>query len=1157
MKRTLVLSAVWLLPAAAGAQAVDFTRDVRPILSNGCYRCHGPDENERKGGKKSTGALRLDTRAGAVADLGGRAAVVPGRPEASELIRRVGADDDDRMPPKGHGERLDPRQVDLLKRWIAQGAPYAVHWAYVKPRRPDPPAVRAAAWPKNAIDRFVLARLEREGLAPQPEADRATLARRLSIDLTGLPPTLEELGRVEADLDPAAVEALVDRLLASPHYGERWARLWLDLARYADSAGYAEDQPRTIWAWRDWVIRSFNANLPFDRFTVDQIAGDLLPDPTEEQIVATAFHRNTMTNTEGGTDDEEFRNVAIVDRVNTTMEIWMAATMACAQCHNHKYDPISNEEYFRFFAFLNNTEDNDQPGEVPVLPIFSDEQKRRKAAALEEIAALERSLEADPEPLAAGRKAWEALVGPELAWTPARPAEVASSGGATLSVLEDGSVLAGGAGPAKDTTTLTFRETPARLTALRVEALTHDSLPARGPGRAGHGNFVLSRVLVTVALPDDRRPEARTVRIELPGKGKILSLAEVEVYSGDTNVARGGKASQVSTAFEGPAGLAVDGTTDGRYYESKSVTHTAQQDDPWWELELAEPARIDRIVVWNRTDGGDPIQQRLKGYRLKLLDAARAVIWEEEPAGVPAPSAERRVGGPRPVSIGAASADHEQEGFGAAHLVKNAKPKELGWAVGGEPGKDHAAWLVLDPPIESPPGAVVTVVLEQTSKHTQHTLGRVRISFTGDARAAAVVAVPPPILAIARTPAERRTPEQADALAKHYRTIAPELRPIAEKIAALRKTLEEMKPATTVPIMRELTDARRRQTHIQVRGNFLVKDREVAEGTPAVFHPLRDDAPRNRLGLARWLVDPENPLTARVIVNRFWEQLFGTGLVATVEDFGIQGELPSHPELLDWLAVEFVESGWDVKKLLRLMATSATYRQSSRVTAPQYERDPDNRLLARGPRVRLSADQVRDQALEVAGLLSRKLYGPPVQPPRPKLGLTAAFAGSTDWETSPGEDKWRRGLYTNWRRSIPYPSMATFDAPSGEVCTSRRSRTNTPLQALVTLNDPVYVEAAQALARRILKEGGADDAARAAWGLRLCLARAPEPAERDRLVELVRAARSRYEADPKAAAAMATDPLGPAPDGTPVAELAAWTVAGNVLLNLDEMFMKR
>ena len=768
----------WCLiaPPSGAAPPVDFNRDIRPILSNNCFQCHGPDANVRKAD------LRLDTFAGATADLGGTAALVPGKPEASALIERVTtADAGAAMPPRKTGKKVSAHEIALLTRWVKEGGKYSRHWSHVKPARPALPEVRDRAWVKTPVDRFILARLEAGGMGPSPEADRYTLIRRLSLDLTGLPPSPQEVEAFVNDTAPDAYDRLVDRLLASERYGEHWARLWLDLARYADSAGYADDPPRTIWKYRDYVIRSFNANKPFDRFTVEQIAGDLLPNPTEEQLIATAFHRNTLTNNEGGTNDEEFRNVAVVDRVNTTLTVWMGTSVACAQCHNHKYDPLSQKEYFELFAFFNNTADADRADESPVLAVGDPPDRKAKRAAAE--------------------------------------------------------------------------------------------------GR----------------------------------------LAGVE---------------------------------------------------------------------------------RASRFQPAVVQAA--------------------------------------------------------------------------------------------------------------------------------------------------------LRAKADEIRGL---IAKLQPETTVPVMWELTGRNRRKTRIQSRGNYLDLGEEVHEGVPAAFAPLPADTPRNRLTLARWLVDADNPLTARVLANRYWEQLFGTGLVRTSEEFGTQGELPSHPELLDWLATELVRQRWDLKAFVKLLVSSAAYRQSSRVTPELVEKDPDNRLLARGPRVRLSAEMVRDQTLAVSGLLSTKMYGPSVRPLQPAFGLSAAFGRSMDWQPSPGEDRYRRGIYTEWRRTNPYPSMTTFDAPNRDVCTVRRNRTNTPLQALVTLNDPVYVEAAQALARRIATAPG-DTPEKVGYAVSLCLCRPPRGPEVERLTRLYEDTRHTLAGQlEKARDLVGKSPA--APKGIDVADLATWVVVSNVLLNLDEMVLKR
>jgi hypothetical protein len=999
----------WAEEASTRGSKIDFNRDIRPILSNSCFLCHGPDEENRKAD------LRLDTKDGALADLGGYAAILPGSPEESELIYRIEPDDpSELMPPRKSGKSLTEREIRLLRQWIAEGASYAEHWSYEPPVRPIRPEVRNTAWPRSEIDRFILARLEREGVSPAPEADRHALGRRVALDLTGLPPTPEEVEALVQDPEPDAYERYVDRQLAKPSYGEHMARLWLDLARYADSAGYADDPPRTIWAYRDWVIRAFNHNMPFDQFTIEQLAGDLLPTPTDDQLIATAFHRNTMTNSEGGTNDEEFRNVAIVDRVNTTWTVWLGTSMACAQCHNHKYDPISQRDFFRFFAFLNNTEDADRRDEAPVLEIHTDAQKRRLAELRGEIAQREAVLQTPTAAITDAQALWEKNVPREVSWRPASPTDVRSEGNAELIPQEDGSILVG-KGPATDTLTvkLPLGETP--VTALRLDVLPDDSLPGRGPGKAANGNFVISQIQAVLRTPEGQQSE---------------------------------------TPFE------------------------------------------------------------------------------------------------------AAFADYEQAGFKALQVLGDKEPAQTGWAIAGATGQAHHLSLIPKAPITGAEGSVLIVTIKQRYKEPDHTLGRFRLSATTDPRAAEYVRIPAAILALLGGEPGQRSQAEQTAVRDYFLSIAPELRPTRDRLATLRKELADLKPTTSVPILRELPEGKRRVTRIQLRGNYLDTADEVTQGLPEALPPLPTDAPRNRLTLARWIVDPNNPLTPRVIANRCWEQIFGMGLVRTSEEFGSQGELPSHPELLDWLATELVRDGWDLKRFLKRLVTSATYRQSTKAGPGLVEADPENRLHARGPRFRISAEVVRDQALFVSGLLSDKMYGPPVNPPRPRTGLNAAFGSAIDRETSQGADRYRRALYTEWRRTNPYPSMTTFDAPNRDVCTVRRNRTNTPLQALVTLNDPVYIEAAQALARRLVA-GATSAEDRARLGMRLCLLRPATDAEIARLVQLYQQAKADYQHQPAQAKAIATDPLGPAPDGVDEVELASWTVVSNVLLNLDEMFLKR
>jgi len=910
---------------------VDFNQDVRPILATHCLNCHGRDAEHREAG------LRLDTRAGAVVELdSGEFAVVPGHPEQSELIARVSTDDVDfRMPPAETRTVLRDEEIDVLRRWIEQGGNYEDFWSFATPSRPALPDLEQRNAARNPIDYFIINRLERADLELAAEADRYALVRRLSLDLRGLPPSLEEVNAFVDDTRPAAYERLVARFLDDPRYGERWARLWLDLARYADSRGYGSDPLRpNMWRYRDWVIDAFNTNLGYDNFTIEQLAGDQLPDPTLSQRMATAFHRNTMTNTEGGTDDEEFRVAAVKDRAETTMQVWMGLTMQCANCHDHKYDPLSQREYYSLYAIFNQTADKDLPDESPTIPAPS----------------------------------------------PQIDAEI-------------------------------------QHVSARIAAINEDIIETR------------KRLAAEKASTEVAPQVGRFVRIELPGKGKILSLAEVQVFHDETNVATKGKATQSSVSNDAPATLAIDGNTDGHFFDARSTTHTTTENSPWWEVDLGEATSINRVVIWNRTDGS--VGSRLANFRISLLDTNRKPVWQTDVAEAPSPS--------------------------DAFKLKPLSPLEK------------------------------------------------------------------------------------------------EIQSLRDQITKLEKS----KPAIpTLPIMRELAVDQRRTTHLMVKGNFLSPGDVVEANVPTSIHPAAKDLPRNRLGVAQWLLDEENPLTSRVAVNRVWSQLFGRGLVETEEDFGTQGAPPSHPQLLDWLATEFVRLQWDMKRFVTLVVSSATYRQSSRVTPRSLQLDPRNRLLSRGPRYRLEAEMIRDQALELGGLLSTRMYGPSVYPFQPKGLWRAAFNGQRTWPISDGEDRFRRGLYTFWRRTVPYPSMQTFDAPSREICTMRRIRTNTPLQAFVTLNDPVYVEAAQGLARRLLREGGANPTDRANFGLRLCLSRPPNNKRVKVLVDLYESQLTHFQTDAAAAMQLATDPIGPLPDGINAAELAALTVVANVLLNLDGVLTK-
>ncbi len=1145
--------------AASAPASIDFNRDIRPILSDKCFRCHGPDEANRKGGEHG---LRLDTRSGATTDLGGGGfAIAPGHPDKSELLSRITNDDpEEHMPPAKTGKSLAAGEIDLLRRWIAEGAPYAEHWSYEKPRRPALPVVKDTVWPKGALDRFILARLEAAGLRPQPEADRAALVRRVALDLTGLPPSWAEVDAFAADRGADAYERFVDRQLAKPAYGEHWARLWLDLARYADSKGYADDQPRSIWRYRDYVIDALNRNVPFDQFTIEQLAGDLLPDATPEQVFATGFHRNTMNNTEGGTVDEEFRSVAVIDRVNTTMAVWMGTSIACAQCHSHKYDPLTQREYFQLYAILNQTEDADRNDETPVVDFFSDEQKKERESATAEIAALNRKMLAAKSAHVAAAQKWARGFPLALDWRWVKPTTAKSARGAMITTEEDGRVSVA-PGKKTDTTTL---ELPAQggetVTALRLESLPRETLPGRGAGGAVDGNFVVTRVRVAVRPAEPVRA-ARFVRVELPGANRVLPLAEVQVFSAGENVALRGTAAQSATAEDAIAARAIDGSTEGDATK-RSVSVTATGDNPWWEVDLGSTLPLERVVVWGRTG----LEPTMGGLRVTLLDEQRQPVWEQVASAAPKPSRAFSPGDPREVKLGRVVADYAQDDFDEALVIteqaprgKNARKRvgpKPGWSVGGAANRGHTLSIEPEKSFVLKSGETIVVTIEQQSEIANATLNHFRIGVTTDSRAREHLRTPAAELAALATPEAGRDAAQSEGLLDYYvQQVAPEFRTEQRRVVALQRTLDEM-PLQSTLVLRELPADKRRKTHVQLRGNYLALGEEVSPGVPAAFPPLPRGVEPNRLALARWLVDPENPLTARVQANRLWESIFGLGIVRTSEEFGSQGEPPSHPELLDWLAVELVERGWDMKRFVKMLVMSAAYRQSSRVTPAALEADPENRMLSRGPRFRLGAETVRDQALAVSGLLNPRMHGPSSKPFQPAFGLSAAFGSALDWKTSAGEDRLRRGLYTEWRRSSPYPSMVTFDAPNREVCTLRRTRSNTPLQALVTLNDPVYVEAAQALARLIAVENGMP-AEKIRAGFRRVLLRPPSDAELKPLVRLQAEALASYTAAPDRAAALIANAENPPPPNLPAAELASWTAVANVLLNLDETLMKR
>ncbi len=1149
---------------------VDFKTDIRPILSNRCFACHGPDEARVESG------LRLDLPESATSPSdSGSIAIVPGNSEKSELIRRITSNEEaERMPPPHFGAKLTEGESKLIQTWIASGATFSKHWSFDSIQKtsiaPSPETGSLPNWQHSPIDRLVLKKLEDRGWTPSYQADPETLLRRLSLDLTGLPPSLEQQESFVSNFSELAYEQRIDELLASPAFGEHWGRKWLDLARYADSAGYADDPQRTIWAYRDWVIRSLNQGMPFDQFTIEQLAGDLLPNPTDEQLVATAFHRNTLTNNEGGTNDEEFRNVAVVDRVNTTMAVWMGVTMACAQCHSHKFDPISHKEYFQVMAIFNQTEDADRANESPTLNWYTPEQRREREDSQRELAKIEMQLISPDDALKQEQTDWETPFRKPLAWQPIKPESAKAKSKSQIVINDNGSLKVD---TISDTDTFTLElplngDTPLeRITGLQIRSIPDPSLP-NGGAAIGDGNFVITNVVASLVAQKTDAVKARFVRVELNGENKILSLAEVQVFADGTNVATTGKASQSSTAFDGPAELAIDGKTTG-VFTDKSTTHTATSSSPWWELDLGKTTAINKVDVWSRTD--NDLFARLAGAKVFVLSEDRTTLWE---TSIDKPKANQayEIKPSLEISLVAANADYAQDGFAPKNVLD--KDAKSGWAVGGAIDKPHQLNIAIDQdglrksrlanPLLGDRSIQLTLKFESQTRRA--VLASFAISLSTDERVDRMIGLPTAIAKLlSMDPGALSAEEQSSLHVYYVSKITPSRQPLRKSRDALAKTLAEIKPTTTVPILKELTSDKRRATNIQLRGNYKLHGELVTAKVPSAFHAWTPEASgseggkpqMDRLQFARWLMQSDNPLTARVLANRYWENFFGVGIVRTSEEFGSQGDLPSNPELLDHLAIDLIRSGWDTKRFIRNIVMSAAYRQRSYVSQKRYEEDPENVFVSRGPRFRVSAEQVRDMALSSAGMLSQRMFGPPTRPPQPSLGLSAAFGSKTDWDASKGEDRFRRGLYTLWRRSNPYPSMAAFDAPNREVCVLRRDRTNTPLQALVTLNDPVYVEAAQGLARRIaiheLPSGSLQQ--RIDLLFRLALSRHPSQQELNAIIRLFEESRVELASNPERAAKLATDPLGPLPAGADPVELATWTTICNVVLNLDEFLM--
>ena len=1059
------------LPAAGGGTnrpTVEFNRDIRGILADKCFACHGPDEQQRQAG------LRLDVKEGMFGDRAGEQIIVPGNSSRSALFRRISTEDESvRMPPAylGH-EKLSDGDIAVIRRWIEQGAKWQEHWSFIAPQRPGLPGVKSRDWPRNAIDYFVLRRLEGEGIRPSSEADRARLIRRAALDLTGLPPTPAEVRAFLNDRSPRAYERVVDRLLQSPRYGERMAVRWLDAARYADTNGYSSDGVRSMWRWRDWVIDAFNRNLPFDQFTVEQIAGDLLPDATRDQIIATGFNRNHRTTAEGGVIDEEFRVEYVADRVETTSTVWLGLTVGCARCHDHKYDPITQKEFYQLFAYFNNVPEKglvyDYGNEEPYIKAPTPDQEAKLIELDRKVTAAEGKFAALKGRLTAKQREWEQWV--RDSQTP----DWSIREGLILHFPLDGDVREG-------TGVYERRKSfDANVTADLAEKTEYDR---RDPAVVGAADetlpFVPGRVGQAGSFDGKRFVDA----------GKVANFNYLDPFSLMAWI--------YPTAGNGAIISSVEDVAKGEGYglylrEGKLRFHyTRRWTDIGFRLEAQRPLELNR---WHHVLATYDGKRKAKGAKVYVNGKAQQVkvLWD----GLSSPLVLKA-----PFRIGA-----------------------------GEGPQDRFHGYIDD----------------------------VR-AYNRALSADEVVVVPllETIPQIAAVPPEARGRAQANKLAFCFLDqYAPQdIRQARREWLDLRQQREEfLASVPTVMVMKE--SERPRQAHVLKRGAYDAPGEKVDPGVPKVLPPLKPEWENNRLGFARWLVDRSNPLTARVTVNRFWQMLFGVGLVKTAENLGSQGESPPNQDLLDWLAVEFMESGWDVKGILKTMVMSSTYRQSSKLTPELLERDPENRLLARGPRLRLSAEMIRDQALAVSGLLAEQVGGPSVKPYQPPGLWKELTHEKTSYVADSGDKLYRRSLYTFWRRTVAPPSMITFDASDRESCTVREKRTNTPLQALNLMNDVTYVEASRKLAERMMKEGGTMPEERIAYAFELATSRPPREREGNVLRRGYRRFLDGYRADPNQAAELLSEGESPVDESLDPVELASYSSVASLILNLDETITK-
>ena len=1005
------------------AVEIDFNRQIRPILSENCFQCHGPDQSHRKAN------YRLDTKEGVFAvGKSGKKNILLRDAKNSELVHRIEeAEGDGLMPPLKSGKKLNADQIKLIKQWINEGANYGEHWAFVVPKSSSVPDVNNSKWVRTPIDAFVLSRLEFNNIMPSPQASKEVLIRRLTLDLIGLPPTLKEVDDFLRDDSPQAYEKVVDRLLASNQYGERMAMQWLDYARFADSNGFQTDSSRSMWPWRDWVINAYNANMPFNQFTIEQIAGDMLPNATKSQIIATGFNRNHRLNGEGGLIAEEWRIENVIDRVDTTSQTWLGLTLACARCHDHKYDPISQKEFYQFFAFFNNLPEsgtlagNQTGGNTePVEEIESPSQNAESLKiqlAIKEQEALILKLDEKVDPMI---KEWEPVFKEKVnsagnVWTPLNPTTVKSEGGAKFSKLTDGSYLASGKNPTNDVYTITSNVSKGSFSAILLECFPDPSLPNQSLGRFSNGNFVLSKI----------------------------------------------------------------------------------------EAELSSPS-------------------------LKT---------------------------PLKIAFNKAIADYSQKGWDIINVVGNDSSK--GWAVDGPTRRDITKAMFVSPQlVDIPENSTIKISLSHQAL-SQHNIGRFRIAISsvpGELITLNGFQVPVNITKIIETDPQKRSLQQKEELRKYYKaTSFKEHKVASDKLVLLKNNLVDSKK--NIPGVMVMKEGPVRDTFMLIRGEYDKKGPKVVAGLPSVLPPLPKDKPMNRLGLAYWMVDPSNPLTSRVWVNRMWEKFFGYGLVRTSENFGAQSEFPSHPELLDWLASKFVSLNWDMKAMQKIVVMSSVYQQSSNLNPSLLNNDPENRMLARGSRLRLSGETLRDQALFASGLMVNKTGGPSVRPYMPEgvWDETSRYGDLRNYKNDKGEALYRRTMYTIWKRTAAPPTMLLFDAPNREACSVKRSRTNTPLQALALLNEVTYVEAARKLAEKIIREGGNTPDDKLTTGFRIVTGRRPDSSELAILVKGFHKDYENFKSKPENAKRFTSLGESPLANTADISELAAYTLSANILLNLDEV----